>query len=39
MGSRGAFENIDSGSVKAPEYSHSANRSYAIVQNGKGYSS
>ena len=25
----------DSGSVKAPEYSHTANRSYAIVQNGK----
>ena len=22
----------DSGSVKAPEYSHTANRSYAIVQ-------
>ena len=25
----------DSGSVKAPEFSHTANRSYAIVQNGK----
>ena len=25
----------DSGSVKAPEYSHTANSSYAIVQNGK----
>ncbi len=25
----------DSGSVKVPEYSHTANRSYAIVQNGK----
>ena len=62
MGSRGAFENVetgnfnfveggqtfrsigeydgvkvlvrDSGSVKAPEYSHTANRIYAIVQEG-----
>lgn len=24
----------DSGSVKAPEYSHTANRVYAVVQNG-----
>lgn len=63
MGSRGAFEDVDtgkfnfvengqnyhtvgdvdgvqvilqnSGAVKAPEYSHSAERAYAIVQNGK----
>ena len=62
MGSRGAFEDVNSGnfnfveggqtyqsigevdgikvlvktsgSVKAPEYSHTANRVYAIVQNG-----
>lgn len=25
----------DSGSVKAPEYSHTANRIYATIQNGK----
>ena len=63
MGSRGAFEDVDtgkfnfiengqnyhtvgevdgvqvilqdSGAVKAPEYSHSADRAYAVVQNGK----
>ena len=63
MGSRGAFQDVDtgkfnfvengqnyhavggvdgvqvilqnSGAVKAPEYSHSAERAYAIVQNGK----
>lgn len=63
MGSRGAFEDVDSGnfnfkeggqnyhsvgevdgikvliqdkgSVKAPEYSHTENRIYAIVQDGK----
>lgn len=63
MGSRGAFQDVDtgkfnfvengqnyhtvgdvdgvqvilqnSGAVKAPEYSHSAERTYAIVQNGK----
>ena len=35
----GGFDNVkilvrDSGSVKAPEYSHTANRIYAIVQDG-----
>lgn len=35
----GGFDNVkilvkESGSVKAPEFSHTANRIYAIVQNG-----